>query len=323
MNTYWTKIESGMTRQQIRDEIGLNLVELGKNGGFYTATEFYQYINEKTNKYARLFKTCFDKDYVVKKVQDIIDEDPTRTNTEIVEELNIREIFTKTGKPWTVTTFSICMAGIIFSRPEGISRSPVRDKHHALWEIFDAHRELFVSYNHAIKWLNANGYKHSSGRPWTRQNLSLIIHKHSYLDWSLPNRKVSLENQILDKLADEDIDSLIESDKDVDEIIEDLGVPNTPTAKLVLGSVGIGSRGKETAKRLKVNEVITDILTKNPSISYYDLWELLETKGLVNVVSKKSQRMYHYLCKENLIHLKLGHSSPTRKSRNGKEKKPK
>ena len=299
MNYYWVLREKGYSNKQIRSMFSKNLRKLGEFGGFYTIKEFSEYTNLSQYESKKYFKSCYDESYIQKKLNvffelEIVDN-PTKA---AVDYLNKNKIFTKSGIPWTKPNFYSSNLKI---KSKG---KKIHSRHLELWSIFDKHREKFESYNQAVKYLNQNKYYQKSGKPWSRQLLSLIIQKYPELDWSLTNKRQRKYDIYSEEYAFLNTDCF-DKYESFEEMQESLDLPEDQDFQKLLHDKKISKSFWNQRKKEEIKQAIIDILKENSDISYAKLWvKLAELNYFPAEAKKKSQRMYNFMKRNNLLDIK-------------------
>ena len=179
---YWSLKEQGYSTSQIRKMFCNNLNLLGSCGGFYTVSQLMRFANIPFSKAKKYFVTCYDEEFIQSKINSFCNSQITWNTKSVIQFLNNNEYYSQTGKPWNINSFY--RANLILPKTKKIYH-----RHLEIWKYFDSNRHTFQSYNQAVKFFNDKKIYQESGKPWSRQLLSLIIQKYPELDWSLPNKK--------------------------------------------------------------------------------------------------------------------------------------
>tara|TARA_R110001606_G_scaffold45770_4_gene118349 strand:- start:4664 stop:5581 length:918 start_codon:yes stop_codon:yes gene_type:complete len=295
---YWTLIKEGYTTNQIRTMFSHDLEKLGSEGGFYTASEFASYAEISTSKATKYFKTCYNSEVIQNKLNIYIETVPATSVQIAIDFLNKSKLFTRTGRAWTPSAFSSSNLEI------ENKKKPKHHRHLSIWKLFDEHRSNFESYNQAVIFFNTNNYYQESGKPWSRQLFSIIIQSYPELDWSLPNRKQNKFTRYSKEYEHLSSD-LINSYDTYEEMISSLGLPGDANFKKFLSTKNL-DRASWKRKRLReIEDRIILLLTEDSNISYANLWRELSILGYFDPLAKrKSQRMYNFMKKNNLLEIK-------------------
>jgi len=290
---YWELKEQGFSTDAIRKNCK-TIEELVERGGFYTVVEFFKYCKTRKkfdlamSKARKIFISVFDPQYIWEQVQKIGTEIPTTEIPTIVGELNKREIYSKTGKTWNYQTFSLFLRENGFKITKNKKQKQEKKyKYLYLHDIFLENRKSFRSYGCFRKFLNENGILNKKGRAWNRQLLEKIIKKMDWLDWSLFD--ISL-----------DLQDLLQQSQEYQYLLNGLmerghGMQRSKKAILDL-NLGLSVSQKTTLKHMEICENIVRLKHSNPTITHNDLWNELAKLNLVRAdVSNKSGRVYQFI----------------------------
>lgn len=294
---YWSLKDEGYSTEQIREMFSDNIESLASSGGFYTVSQLANFTKVSFYTVKKYFVSCYDEGLIQSKIDSFCHSQKDWSCQSILDFLNTNEYYSKTGKPWTLSSFN--RTSLTIPRTKKIHQ-----RHLEIWKHFDSNRHNFKSYNHAVKFLNQRKIYQESGKPWSRQLLSLIIQKYPELDWSLPNRSKSKSNMYTEKYNFLD-SSVFEKYSSFEEMIKVLKLPKDQAMMAYLTSLNICKRGWQQYKNNLALNRIMEITAENPQISYSDLWnQLSDYEGFPSQAKRKCQRMYNYMKKHNILDYK-------------------
>ena len=301
---YWLLREEGYSTSQIRQMLSNNLESLASSGGFYTVSELSEFADLPFYTAKKYFASCYDETLIQSKIDSYCYSQTTWSTQSVLDFLNENEYFSKTGKPWSLSSFYRTQLTIPKAKK-------IHQRHLEIWKQFDANRENFESYNQAVKFFNQNKIYQESGKPWSRQLLSLIIQKYPELDWSLPNKKKNKLTIYSEKYHYLN-SSVFQKYSSYEEMIESLDLPQDQAMISYLSHLNISKTNWIKRKQKIIENRIIEILNLKPNISYAKLWDqLTDFEEFSPEAKRKSQRMYNYMNRRQLLHLKRNTNEQT------------
>lgn len=300
MNKYWHLIENGFTTDQIRSMYSNSLEDLGKYGGFYTISEFAKYTGLTIYASKAYHVTCYDPEYIKSKIKAHIETNGYFGKAKIVQFLNDNKLYTKVGKPWSSSTTLFSRIDIELPKKERTISSTTLRKYKRLWEHFNKNKSKYNSYNHAVLCFKEDGFFQTNGKPWSRQYFKMIMDSTSDWDWSLPNRKQSIKNELTSKFNSILDQSVFERFTSYEDMMESLGLPDSPQMQKILAQKQISKSFWQKKEREELHSKIMEIVKQEPTISYAKLWNKMVSLGYFEPTQWASQRMYNYMKTYNL-----------------------
>lgn len=301
MNKYWELIESGFTTDQIRSMYSNSLKDLGRNGGFYTISEFSKYTGLTLYASKAYHVTCYDPEYIKSKIQNYIKSNGYCGKGKILEFLNDNKLYTKVGKPWPNCTILFSKIEIELPERERTMSSSTLEKYKKLWEHFTKNKSKYNSYNHAVLSFKDEGFLQDSGRPWNRQYFKMVMDATPEWDWSLPNRKKSITEVLINEFDVHLNESVFENFSSYEEMMESLGIPDNFQMQKILNERKISKIFWQRKEREILHSEILQTLKNEPEITHIDLWNKMVSLGYFKPTKWASQRMYNYIKTYNLI----------------------